>query len=501
MRYLAAYIMFISTWACLFAASLASPVGLLLRKTSSCPSSHRWYVKDGTGFPGKCVPVSDLDQQAGTSKIPNIERQRERLLGRKRPSQNKSKRNRILLGSDREKRQIIEEELPWERDPLSFFTEFLPTSLTGFPGPPQFTTTLTEDPFEEPFPSSAITSVTITITDAPAITSTLRTSLALPTPLSTKAPEDSERSKPDAGPIIAGCSIGGIALIAILYLAFVAWRRSRNNKREAELNAPPPPYVRHPLSEGGGPQTGFVAREVTQEIYPPIQARDGWWTRNSSLESPPDDVLGQSQPQQRRISSRYYAAIVPTDIDSNDSNNCSTPQLNSPNTKNRSVAPYTQTSNPSEPFTNLEIVTEESSHSNLLPTAPGAPHESAEARAAGQRTSYRSRRDSRDVVRRSLFGSLSSVNGDTGPEQGTTGDHWQQVSYQTPTNSDGHLDLSPIEPTDIDRFPLSRRRRSPPLSIGTPQRWPSNIRPNSPVSEKSFEDSPGPPMLGTSAPR
>ncbi|KLJ12832.1 hypothetical protein EMPG_12166 [Blastomyces silverae] len=496
MRHPSLYMLFISGWACLFTLSWASPVDLSFPEFPPCPSPPTWDVKDAAGFPAKCVRVSRPPQRVGLLKSPNRMRQKRQFLGRTAPSQ-KGEMNRIPVGSNGEKRQIIDEPTH-EHDP--FFPDPIATSFPKFTDPPRFTITTSEDPFDESSTSSRTTFGFTTITSAAqtTTTSTPRTSIALPTPAPTQIPENSgisEQSKSDAGPIIAGCSIGGIALVAILYLAFNAWRRSRNKKRRARPSTPPPPYASQPMGEREALQTGFIAREVTQETYPPAQ-HTASWTHGPGAENPPE-VLGPLQRQQRRVSRRYYATLFSTNADSNDSSR-PTLQSNSSSTQNRGTGAYAQTSNPAEPFTNLPIVTEESPLGNLLSTAPVPPLESA-AGAARQPTSYRFRRDSRDIVRRSLFGSISSINSSNGPDQGTTDHDWQNVAYPTPTDFGRHHDVSPIEPTNTDRLPFGNQR-SPAPTLDTPQRWPSNIRPNSPMSLDSVENVDGQYSIATRPP-
>ncbi|OJD23989.1 hypothetical protein ACJ73_04650 [Blastomyces percursus] len=474
-------ILVVSGWACLFTLSWASPVDLSPTKFPLCPSPPTWDVKDAAGFPVTCPRSSRPSQRVRLFKSPNRRRQKGRFLERMAASQNE-KKNRAPVGSNGEKRQIIDEPTH-ERDP--FFLDLIATSFPEFTDPPQFTSKIWEDPFDEPSTSpltTFITGVAQTRT-----TFTPRTSITLPTPTPTQIPENSEiseQSKSDAGPIIAGCSIGGIALIAILYLAFNAWRRSRNKKRGAGTSTPPPPYASQPMGEREGPQTGFVAREATPEIYPPAWAHTASWTPGLDAENPPD-LLGPLQRQHRRVSRRYYSALCSTATDSN-SSDLSTLHSNSSSAQNRGVGTYTQTSNPAEPFANLPIVTEESPYGNLALTAPAQPLESI-AEAERQPTSYRSRRDSRDIIRRSVFGSISSNNSSNGPDQGTTDYDWQNVSYPTPTAFGRHHGVSPIEPTHIDHLPFGNQR-SPPPTLDTPQRWPSNVRPNSPVLLGSVEN-------------
>ncbi|EEQ90408.1 uncharacterized protein BDCG_05528 [Blastomyces dermatitidis ER-3] len=497
MRDISLYISFITGWVCLFNLSWASPVDLSLTKFPPCPSPPTWDVKDAAGFPAKCARISHPSQRVRLLKIQNRRRQKVQFLERTAPSQN-GKKSPIPVGSNGEKRQIIDEPTH-ERDP--FFPDPIATSFPKFTDPPQFTRTIWEDPFDEPSTSSPTTFVSTTITSATQTRTTFtpRTSIALSTPAPTQMPENSEipeQSKSDAGPIIAGCSIGGIALISILYLSFNAWRRSRNKNRGAGTSTLPPPYASQPMGERGGAQTGFVAREAPQEIYPPAQAHTASWTHGPGAENPPD-VLGQLQRQPRRTSRRYYAAFFPTDTNSNGSSQPAL-QSNSSNIQNRGTGAYTETSNPAEPFTDLPIVTEESPHGNLPLTAPVPPLESA-AGAARQPTSYRSRRDSRNIVRRSLFGSISSTNSSNGPDQGTTDYDWQNVSYPTPTDFGRHYDVSPIEPTHSDRLPFGNQR-SPSPTLDTPQPWASNIRPNSPVSLGSVENVDGQHSIATRPP-
>ncbi|PGG97911.1 hypothetical protein GX51_07085 [Blastomyces parvus] len=481
MRHPSLYILFISGWACLFTLPWASPVDLSLPKFLPCPTPPKWDVKDAATIPAKRSRFSRPSQQVELLESPNRKRPKRQLLGRMVPSQN-LERNRIPVGRNGEKRQIFEEPTR-EHDP--FFPDPTPTRFPELTDPSEVGPTIWEDPWDEPSTSSTTTSVSTTITSAPQTTTTFtsRTSFGLPTPTPTQIPENSENSessKSDPGPIIAGCSIGGIALIAILYIAFLAWRRSRNKNKGARPSTPPPPYGSQPMGETQGPQTGFVAREPTQEIYPPAQARTASWTHDPGAENPPD-VLGQLQRhQQRRVSRRYYSALFPSDTDSNDSSRPDL-QLNPSNTPNRGTGAYTPMSNPAEPLTNLPIVTEESPHGNLPSTVPLPPLESA-AGTTRQPTNYRSRRDSRDIVRRSVFGSISS--NDSG--QGTTDYDWQHASYHNRTDFGRQHDVSPIEPTDADR-PSFGEQRSPAPTLDTPQRWPSNIRHNSPVSLGSVE--------------
>ncbi|PGH30473.1 hypothetical protein GX50_06764 [[Emmonsia] crescens] len=497
MRHPTFYILVISSWVCLFVLSWASPVDISHPKFPPCGSP----VKDAAGFSGKCIPVSRPAQQVGMLKFPNTKRQRRQLLSRKAPSQ-QSKTNRIPLGSNGRKRQFIEEVPTRERDPFTFFPDIpdpIPTFFPGSPDPPHFTTTFTEDPFERPTTRPTTTSTDITTTDAPQTTSTPRNSIPVSTSLPAQPPANLNKSNSDAGPIIVGCSIGGIALIAILYLAFMAWRRSRNKKRKDDLNVAPPPYTNQPMGERGGPQTGFGVSEATREIPPPAQSRTASWAHASNPASPPDSMLGQTTRQEHRVSRRFYAAFTPIDTDLNGSNDRSTPPLNSLNTQNLNTGAYTQTSNPSEPFTNLAIVTEDSPQEHFPLAAPVTRYESAAARAARQPTSYRSRRDSRDIVRRSLLGSTSSNNGNSSHEHGSTDYDWQNVSYLPPTDFGPRHDVSPIEPTDTHRLPYGRQK-NPPLAIDTLQRRVSNIRPNSIVSVNSFENIDGPPSMDTKMP-
>ncbi|KKZ57988.1 hypothetical protein EMCG_05540 [[Emmonsia] crescens] len=498
MRHPTFYILVISSWLCLFALSWASPVDISHSKFPPCRSP----VKDVAGFSGKCVPVSRPTQQVGMLKFPNTEGQRRQLFGRKAPSQ-QSKMNRITPGINGRKHQFIEEEVPTrERDPFTFFPDIpdpTPTFFPGNPDSPHFTTTFTEDPFEGPTTRPPTTSIGIPTTDAPQTTSTPRNFIPISTSLPTQPPTNSNNSNSDAGPIIVGCSIGGIALVAILYLAFMAWRRSRNKKRKDELNVAPPPYANQPMGERGGPQTGFCVREATREIPPPTQSRTASWAHASNPASPPDSMLGQTKRQEHRVSRRFYAAFSPIYTDLNGSNDRSTRQLNLLNSQNPDTEAYTQTSNLSEPFTNLAIVTEESPQEHFPPAAPVARYESAAARAERQPTSYRSRRDSRDIVRRSLLGSTSSNNDNSSHEHGSTDYDWQHVSYQPPTNFGSHHDVSPIEPTDTHRLPYGRQK-SPPLTIDPLQRRVSNIRPNSTVSVNNFESIDGPPSMDTKMP-
>ncbi|OAX85242.1 hypothetical protein ACJ72_00364 [Emergomyces africanus] len=512
MRHPTPYFLVISSWACLFALSWASPVDLSSVKFRPCPSPLIWDVEDVAGSSGKCV--SRPTQQIGMFKMPNIESQRWQLIDRKPPSQNNQK-GRTSIGSNRRNRRIIEEDPTRERDPFTFPPEPIPTFFPGDPGPPHFITATTEDLFEEPFPGFPTTSTIIVSSDAPQTpaqttssttpqaTFTQRTPIVLSTSSPTPTLANSINSKTDSGPIIAGCSIGGIALIAILYLAFLAWRRSRNKKRRDELSVAPPPYTRPPMGGPAGPQTRFTLREATREISSSSQLPASSRGHGSNLAYLPDNASGQLQGQERRISGRFYAAVSPVDTDSNYSNGLATSPSNPSNTQNRGVGTYSQTSNYPEPFTNLPIVTEESHQGHLPPVAPVSPHESATvARAATQPTSYRSRRDSRDIVRRSVFGSISSNSSNNSHEHGSTDYDWQHVSYPNPNPPDfaRHLDVSPIEPTDIDRLPFGRER-SPPLPIDTPQRQASNIRPNSTVTVNSLENMNDPPSIVTGTPR
>ncbi|OJD15986.1 hypothetical protein AJ78_03818 [Emergomyces pasteurianus Ep9510] len=497
------YILVISSWVCQFALSWATPVDLSSPKFRSCPSPFIWDGKPVTGISGKkCISPT---RQIGMLKNRNSESRRWQVLGQKGPLQNKGK-NRTPLGSNGRKRRIIEEQPTFERDPFTFSPDPIPTIFPGVPDPPQFTTT-SEDPFDQPLPPGfTTTSTKVASNDAPQPTArttpqttfTAHASVVPSTPLPTQTLTNSDKPKSDSGPIIAGCSIGGIALIAILYLAFLAWRRSRNKKRRDELSVAPPPYTGPQMGETGGPQTGFVVREAIREFSPPAQSPASSQGHGSNSANLRDNASGQPHRQEHRISRRFYAALSPVDTDSNYSNGRTIRPLNSSITQHQGAGTYSQTSNYPEPFTNLPIVTEESHQGHLPLVPPVSPHESSAARAAAQPTSYRSRRESRDIARRSLFGSISSNSSNNSHEHGSTDYDWQHVSYPNPTDFGRHHDVSPIEPTDIDRLPFGRQR-SPALTIDTPQRRTSNVRPNSTVTVNSFENMNDAPSIDTGA--
>ncbi|KAK2752811.1 hypothetical protein FQN55_005943 [Onygenales sp. PD_40] len=291
---------------------------------------------------------------------------------------------------------------------------------------------------------------------------------------------------PKTSAIVAGSVIGGIALIAILYLAFMFWRRSRMRKlRENLKGASSPPTTAPPTYDTGGPPMGFIGpHELERSQHG--QPRNFSW---GNISNPASEQQDRSRPQENRHSQRYYAAVLPPDNASDDSMEDSLDSRNSPG---RALTTHNQQPSGQETFVNLPVLAE-SSQENLprtsspplvLPPAISPPISPPLAST----TNYRQRRNSRENSR-SLTSSISTNHGYVSPNLGGTDYDWQHVSYPS-TGGFGQRDddVSPIEPTGADSLPFSRQNyNSTPLSVETRVRSP-HIRPNSIVSSDGFDN-------------
>ncbi|PGH15600.1 hypothetical protein AJ79_02382 [Helicocarpus griseus UAMH5409] len=460
------YVSVFSSWASLSALAWASPTVT----PPPCPSPLTWQGEIVAGvYSGECLAVSGPTQPAGAMK--DTKRERRQVLARK-VARRSGKRKRISYGSDGKKRQIFEEPLP-EFEPLTIFPDD-PDPTPFWEWEDEYTTTedffaTTEDYFgttttseystEEPTSAATLTSAGTTNTGATQVTTPPSTSLVAPTSLATEPATPAKSSDSKTGGIIAGSSIGGIAALAIAYLVFVAWRRSRKKKFEDNPNDAPPPYNDPPMRGNGNVQNGFSMHRVAQDDQG--HSRNRSWPLALNPPDPPDDQQEQTRRQENRGSRRFYAVAPPNDVpdgsssSSTLSSNPSTPQF-------QATFAYSQPSNLSEPFSSLPIVTEESSsqeHSPVDCHAPPHIPEPAAAASSRQPTTYGSRGNSIDNIRRSLSSTISRNNSRSNRQYLGSPDYdWQYVSYPNSHDIGRPQDVSPIEPNGTDSLPFSGPR-------------------------------------------
>ncbi|EEH40851.2 hypothetical protein PAAG_02827 [Paracoccidioides lutzii Pb01] len=478
MRLPTTYILLISCWTFLSDFSCASHADFPLPPTPPCQNPLVWEVEVVAGVSlGKCILVSPTPQPVKILKILHTERQRRQLSNSNGPSKN-DKRYRLPLGRNWRKRQFLEEESITKPAIFTFIPDNVGPSLIWEDEP----TTTNEDRTEAPATTTTATLTALRTTAATKTSFTSRTSTLSSTPLATQTTVGSKKAGKDSGAIIAGCSIGGIALIAVAYLAFMAWRRSRSKKMSDELNMPPPPYDTPSMRGGGNPQTESIVHQLTPEQPPPAQSPGFSWVRASTPSNAADSASEQTRRQKHRLSRRFYAALATGDPYPGHSPSSSIQRSNPSDPQNRLP------SNLSEPFTNLPRVTEESPSQERFPPAPPASQQEPIATVATARplATYRSRRESRDNVRRSLLGPISRNNNSSDREERNANYNWQYVSYPNNANFDSHYDVSDIEDDETDSLPFGRQS-SMPLTIHGPQNAHSSIRPSSAVSEDISE--------------
>ncbi|KAK2795352.1 hypothetical protein FQN50_009743 [Emmonsiellopsis sp. PD_5] len=379
-----------------------------------------------------------------------------------------------------------------EGDPPRFPDRWDPLSFpsTG-PSDLEFPITSSKNSFAEETAAPTTTEPTDTIeTSFVQPTSTSNISAESPTASATGKSAAATGGGPKTSAIVAGSVIGGIALIAILYLAFMFWRRSRQRKlREILKGASSPPTTAPPTYDTGGPPMGFIGPGELERSQPSQPRNFSWGT----VPNPASEQQDRSRLQENRHSQRYYAAVPPPDNASDDSMEDSLDPRNSPG---RALTTHNQQPGGQETFANLPVLAE-SSQENLprtsspplvLPPTISPPISPPLAST----TNYRQRRDSRENSRensRSLTSSISTSHGYGSPNLGGTDYDWQHVSYPS-TGGFGQRDddVSPIEPTGADTLPFSRQNyNSTPISVDTRVRSP-HIRPNSIVSSDGFDN-------------
>ncbi|ODH50881.1 hypothetical protein GX48_03023 [Paracoccidioides brasiliensis] len=486
MRLPTTYILLISCWTFLSDFSSASHADLPLPPTPPCQNPLVWEVEVVAGVSlGKCVLVSPTPQSVKILKVLRTERQRRQLSNSNGPSKN-DKRYRLPLGRNWRKRQFLEEEPITQPAIFTFIPDNVGPTLIWEDEPTTTSEDLTEAPATTTTTTATSTALRTTATTKTSFIS--RTSTLSSTPLATQTTVGSKKAGKDSGAVIAGCSIGGIALIAVAYLAFMAWRRSRRKKMSDELNMPPPPYDTPSMREGGNPQTESIVHQLTPEQPPAAQSPGSSWVRASTPSNAADSASEHTRRQKHRLSRRFYAALATGDPYPGHSSSSSIQRSNPPDPQNRLP------SNLSEPFTNLPRAAEESPSQDHFPPAPPTSQQEPMETLATARplTTYRSRRESRDNVRRSLLGPISRNNSSTDREQRNTNHNWQYVSYPNNANFDSHYDVSDIEDDETDSLPFGRQSSVPPTIHG-PQNALSSIRPSSAVSEDISEITSFPP--------